>query len=334
MTNTKIPFEERVPVVLKLIREAKEPISRKELYNKLKEETGVKISKTTFEKCLNYLLSTCDITKTEEKGPGSPVKFSINYDYFIYKTKERIAVSSYLLNYFSEDSSPYGTEANLWSKLSDEISDIVMSLVLALSNYSQRNDRKKAINEYYNTIETELVPHILELHKLVRPPVRMTSFTSYILFKLFYEDIVNEAKKPLHPLMSLTPEEKEKVNHLVKEKIDKNGIIFREEIPKSFDLSHIEEFDLRHIKNSEFIREYIKYVEMKREAFFEIRKYEENKIYEYPKIKKGNSFKFGSMKTMRFPNMLENLTEKDNIQSTQDKLNDFNLEEIINNYRK
>lgn len=325
MKKTRATFEERVPIVLNLIREAEKPIGFTELYNKLREKTGEKISKTTFNKCLDYLLSTCDINKTYEKGRGGPVKYSVNHDYFIYKTAERIEVSSYLLKYFSEDSSPYGTEANLWSVLSEEISDIVMSLVLALSHYSQGKNKLKAINDYHNTIEAEIVPHLLELPKLVNTPIKMTSFTVYILFKLFHENIVDSAKKPPHPFMSLTPEEKEKIDYLVNEKIVKSGIVFREEIPKSFDLSHIED--------SEFIKEYIKYIEMKSEAFFEIRKYEDNGTFEYPKIKSENFFK-RSMNATRFPNTLKKLVEKDTLQPTRDQLNDLNLDEIINNRRK
>lgn len=316
MTKTKMAFEIRVPTVLKLIRAAEKPIGYTELYNKLKEETGIKISKSTFSKCLDYLLSTCDIIKTEEKGPGNPVKYSVNNDYFIYKTMERIAVSSYLLNYFSDDSSPYGTEANLWSNLSDEISDIVISLVSALCYYSQRDDRHDALDDYRNTIETELVPHILELHKLVRPPVRMTGSTAYILFKLFHENIVDSAKKPLHPFMALTPEEDEKINSLVKEKIAKRGTVFREKIPKNCDTMHIE--------SSEYINEFIKYVEMQSEAFFEIRKYENNEIPKYTKCRTKHFLKLGSMNTMRFPNILKNLMKIDDIQP-QDQLNDLNL---------
>jgi len=330
MKKTRATFEERVPVVLNLIREAEKPIGFTELYNRLREKTGEKISKTTFNKCLDYLSSTCDINKTYEKGRGGPVKYSVNQDYFIYKTAERIDVSSYLLKYFSENSSPYGTEANLWSVLSEEISDIVISLVLALSHYSQGKNKLKAINDYNNTIEAEIVPHLLKLPQLVNSPIKMTSFTVYILFKLFHENIVDSAKKPHHPFMSLTPEEKEKIDYLVNEKIVKSGIVFKEEVPKSFDLSHIED--------SEFIKEYIKYVEMKSEAFFEIRKYEDNgtedkETFKYPNIKSENFFKV-SMNSARFPNTLRKLVEKDTFQPTQDQLNDLNLDEIINKRRK
>lgn len=315
MTNTKLPFIERVPEVLKIIKEAKEPIERKEIYNKLKEKTGIKISKTTFEKCLSYLVSTCEITKTKERAPGNPVKYSANNDDFICKTKERIEVSSYLLKYFSKDSSPYGTEANLWIYLADEISDIVMSLISALFYYSQIEKPNEAFESYRHTIEAELVPHMLELHELVRSPIKMTRSTAYILFKLFHENIADSTKKPVHPFMDLTPEEREKISRLVNEKLNKSGTVFREKIPDSFDLNHI--------KDSNFIKEYIKYVEMQSEAFFEVRKYEDNAIPEYPKNTIEHFLRSGSIKTIRFQNIRKNLMKKDNIQSTENQLNDF-----------
>jgi hypothetical protein len=263
MTNTKMAFEKRAPDVLKIIRETNGPINYTELYLRLVEETGVKISKTTFNKCLKFLLSSLQINRIKEKGPGNPVKYSVADDYYEHKVMDRIAVNSYLLKYFAEDYSPYGTEANLWFVLSKEISQISASLIGALMYYSQRSDGNEAYIDYRDTIQTVLVPHMMEIRKLVKSPIRMNTSTTYLLYKLFLEDVLESTKKPLHPLMVLTDEEEEKVKFLVNEKIAKNGIVFKEKTPESFYSMCIED--------SKYIKEMIKYSELRSEAFFEIK---------------------------------------------------------------
>lgn len=261
-------FERRAPDVLKIIREADGPINYTDLYLRLIEKTGIKISKTTFNKCLKYLVSTLQISRIEEKGPGNPIKYSVADNYYIHKVTDRIAVDSYALKHFAEDYSPYGTEANLWFVLSMEISQISTSLIGALMSYSQRSDKYQASIDYQDTIKTFLVPHMMELRKLVDTPVRMETTTAYLLFKLFHEDIIESTKKPLHPLTRLSEEDEEKIDILVKEKIAKSGIIFKEETPESFFSTSVED--------SKYIQEVIKYSELRSEAFFEIKTKENN----------------------------------------------------------
>jgi hypothetical protein len=232
MTKTRVTFEKRVPAVLKIIREAEKPMGNTELYNRLKEETGVKISKTTFNKCLKYLLSTSEIVRTEEKGQGNPVTYSLNINYYIYKTEERVGFYARLLEHFADNYSPYGTEANLWSVLAREISGISVSLISALMYYSRRSDRYTAYEDYRKTIETEILPHMLAIHKLVKPPIQMHRPTVDILFTLFNESILSSMNKPLNPLMVLTPEQRLEISHLVSEKMGKSGTVFLDDFQK------------------------------------------------------------------------------------------------------
>lgn len=261
MTTTKVEFKKRVPTVLKIIKEAKRPLGYTELYKELVKETGVNISKRTFSKCLKYLLSTLEIVKTEEKGKGNPVTYSLNKDDFIYKLDERVEFNCYWLERLADDYSPYGTEAQLWTVLAREISNISTSLLAALMSYSERDDRYWALNDYLSTIEIEILPHMQILHKLVKPPIKLNPSTAYLLFKLFNDDILDSIEKPLHPFMRVTRKQEKEIDILVNEKMAKEGVTLIDEFPCNIDLTHIE--------NSNCVKEEVYIRKAKSQAFFE-----------------------------------------------------------------
>lgn len=207
MSESKLPFEERIPIVLKIINEAKEPIGYTELHEKVKAATGIKISKHTLNKCLDYLLFNRQIEKNEIKGRGNPVKYSINHDSFVSKPNERIEAYAHVFERLLDDNSPFGTEANQYRIIADEISLLTTRLIMRLFIYSIRTDRRHAFDDYKSAIKTELVPYMLQISKLVKPPLTMSSETFSLLKIIFHENVANFCKKQNHSLEKIPEDE-------------------------------------------------------------------------------------------------------------------------------
>ena len=222
--NKKIHFEERTYDVLKIIREVGE-VGFNELFEKLTKGTN-RISKTTLDKCLNYLVRSQQVKRREEIGQGNPVKYSFNNDLYLFKHLERIEANAFKNKGMLDDKSPLGAEkANMWVDIENEIAIINVALIHALWYYSIRPDRGKAYNEYSEAITEFIVPYLLKLHELVKPPLKMSDETLEILLKRVEEKLSYEISNHPHSLGGkTTAEELDEVNRLFFEKEEAKDI--------------------------------------------------------------------------------------------------------------
>jgi hypothetical protein len=247
--KANVPFKERVPTVLKIIEEAEEPIQYKELLEKLRDKTGVKISEHTLIKCLDQLLVMQNIAKIKEKGRGNPVKYYMKKTKFTQQPLARLKVNSLLLKQFADDDSPFGTEANLWSVITFELSQVVAFLIDALYAYSKlsnsgnKDARQNAYLQYKGRIETVLVPFMEAMHELVKRPVEMSIATELILFNLFIKPFNIIPCKPLHPFQHMSKNESDEMIKLVSKDGGNTDFVFIKEISEKIDLEHIEDFE-------------------------------------------------------------------------------------------
>ncbi|WP_292390447.1 hypothetical protein [Methanosarcina sp. UBA5] len=195
MPATKISYKSRIPTVLKIIKEAKQPIGYTELHKRLIKETGIKLSKHTLNKCLKQLCIENKINRTDEEGVGNPTKYSMNIE---------------------SNSIPHEhiTEDNHWRILGDEISGIICQLIWMLYEYAQRNDGKE-LQDFKDRIEIALVPRLLETHKLVKDPVIMSEKTTETLDELFCESYKTIRNKYYHQPYLISKEDHEKMSQLV-----------------------------------------------------------------------------------------------------------------------
>lgn len=196
MPATKISYKNRIPTVIKIIEEAKEPIEYTELHSRLIKETGVKLSKHTLNKCLEQLYTESRIKKSKEKGVGGPVKYSMN----IVIPTEHI------------------TEDHQWKILDNEISGILYEFILAFYAYSFINNRKE-FEDCKDRIEITRVPRIFEIQKLVKRPVIISKKPTETLSKELYKSFRGFRNKVFHMYNKITKEEYEKICHLIREEL-------------------------------------------------------------------------------------------------------------------
>lgn len=184
MPSTRTPYRDRINIVKRIITEAEEPIGYTDLYKRLIKETGVHLSKQTLSKCLDDLCTQKEINKSREKGVGNPVKYSLNLESNSIP-RERIAAKALISEQLVNDYSNI-FELKHWRIIGGEISEIGCQLVNALYEYSNRNDGKE-LEAYQDRIEKTLVPHMLEIHKLVKYPLTMSEKTTKILSERLFE---------------------------------------------------------------------------------------------------------------------------------------------------
>lgn len=269
MSASKLSFEERVPIVLKIIKEAKEPIGYTELHEKIKSETGVKISKHTLNKCLDFLLFNRQIEKIETKGRGNPIKYSVNHDVFVSKPHERIEAYAYILEHLIDkvdNDSPFGAEAIHYRIIANEMSLLTARLTVRLYQYSKRKDRSQAVEEYKSAIETELVPYMLKMRDLVRPPLTMSTETVALLLTIFCDNVNIFCEKLPHSLQNITEDEAQyllSLGHSIEMNESPKYIYQKTEVPETLDVSRFGE--------SKYLDMYIEEKEIVSEALKEIR---------------------------------------------------------------
>jgi hypothetical protein len=186
MTVPKIPFEERVPLVLKIINEAKKPIMYGEIHAKLITETGVKISKHTLNKCLSYMEFDNQITKTKVKGKaGNPVLYSIPELLHPCDTfSGDIAAFSQLYEQSKTENDTDFMESTHHIDITQKIQYLLRKLIEELHLYSTTKQRHEAGNRYDMFLRAQILPSLRVLKNLVKSPI-MSDYTYKMLLKAF-----------------------------------------------------------------------------------------------------------------------------------------------------
>jgi hypothetical protein len=181
----KEPFKNLIPSVLEIIKE-NEGIGfsnlHEKLNNQLKDGRGKVASRHTLLKCLNTLLNFNQIRKTIDEGKrGNPVHYYINGACFLTKFDESIEYDAFTLSQLKDDNSPFGFDANHYKLITKNLVPVINSIIDALFDYSGGSARE-ANFDYW--VETELVPMVYELKKIVKPPLKMSDETYLMLLKI------------------------------------------------------------------------------------------------------------------------------------------------------
>ncbi len=200
MQASKIPFEERVPHVLKIISEAEKPIMHGEIHAKLIAETKIKVSKHTLNKCLNYLEFTGQIKKTEIKGRGNPCIYSANDVPFSRKFSDGIEYHNWFFRQCIQAGNTDRFEKMHYFEISEKIQFLLDALIEELYIYSTAEKRKDASSRYKLFLESQFLPALLKLKELVRPPLTMSEETRGLLSEIFRSGTFEKLVKTSHPL--------------------------------------------------------------------------------------------------------------------------------------
>jgi hypothetical protein len=183
MVNQKISFIDRIPDVLKIIEESDTPIRYTEIHEKLKNKTCVKISKHTLNKCLNHLIFSSHIDKKVVKARGHPVYYSINpsaYNFDFDVSSRRDHLLELLQN---ESLVEY--DKHQCTAIDMHLSLLIMNLINQLSTYSKNNKRNEALEDYKLYLDSHLLPSLLKMTELVKPPLVITDDTHSKLHNMY-----------------------------------------------------------------------------------------------------------------------------------------------------
>lgn len=204
-----------------------EPINYTDLHSKLIEETKIKISKHTLNKCINYLLFMQQIIKEHGKGQGNPVYFKMNeYPYkFVIDLKLR---RKSLLDKFNRGDKKSFEHAQFVG-LDIFIGQLNQSLIKAMAKYSKSNKINAANDKYKEYLETQFFPSLIKILELVKPPLEMSEETFIKLINVF--DPANHAlwieghsHRPGIPFNFLSEEESEAKIQKLNKWMEENGI--------------------------------------------------------------------------------------------------------------
>lgn len=200
-------YIEKIGYIIKILDNFS-PLQYNELYDKLNAEIGNTISKSTFERCLNFLISSGQITHRPISGCGrgkhvqiSKSVASTNFGYssiFSWRTEKIMTALT------SEP--PSVIELHHWKVIWTQISSILRVLVSELYAYSNWRNKQAGANRYDKFLKTQLIPSLTGLSKLVSP-LEMSNYTKETLLELTSITEYTLTGAVNHPLNNLTPTE-------------------------------------------------------------------------------------------------------------------------------
>jgi len=179
----KSSYKAQIPNIFEIIKECG-TIQYSQLYAKMKEKTGLKMSKHTLNKGLDYLLFSGRIIRETRSGKkNKEVYFSINES--VYNNFEKLINNQ--CQTLSEMKITGDVKYDRFQKTYIDMSlgDLTRSLIHAIARHSQNPKIVNADDELEKYLLTCFVPGILHVAKLASGQLEMSQETASDLLNMY-----------------------------------------------------------------------------------------------------------------------------------------------------
>lgn len=220
VVDSTVTYLDRIGPILKILNNSS-PIQYKKLYEELVNETGARVSKGTFKKCLDYLIFSGIIDQREVKGQGKGKQIQISIKNNLHSSSyyDNMKTDWYMEKLLEElKNEPHSIiEANHYRIIWTFLYSTLKMLVYELAEYSNEESQRVSHEHYQVFLKTQLIPSFMNLSKLVNPPFKMSVETLEILKEIL--DCTNYVtnKEVKHSFNDVTQEEARAISDILKD---------------------------------------------------------------------------------------------------------------------
>lgn len=197
-------YIERCKDIMEILESQSVPIKNTDLQKQLRQETKIKVSPSTLSKCLKRLVFTGWVNRIETKGRGNPVYYEANKAHDVHRSDLLIKHDRNLLMIPENlnDCGQFGFNFRHFGIICIHLSPLINTLIDELYTFSNSKKRRDANEIYRMYLETQLLPSLIDLLEIVKPPLKMSEETHAALingFTLVLQNYVLQYQKGLTP---------------------------------------------------------------------------------------------------------------------------------------
>lgn len=196
MAGTRKNYKERCVDILKVLKSSECCLTSTEIHEKIKQNTGETISKSTLTKCLVFLHGSNQIEKIKVKGPGNPFFYTVRKaPVCVQFTKHIESYKEFERKY--RDEAPLVIEVRQYREIGFKIVDLIGKLLIELEKYSTSGNKGEASVDYDNYIDFVISPLLKELKTLAE--FKISGDTSELMERILYDNLIENLIKNHHP---------------------------------------------------------------------------------------------------------------------------------------